>query len=606
MGTRWSDTLALVDRPTGDRRRFAEGALDHRSLPLPLKWQREQNMGHDSSVVVGVIDTLDVDGKGQKVLAGGWFFDDLDPEFERLSADVREALMLATEGVIGPSVDLEPDFDVAVVKAGTDEPLEFEELMELGEDEQIEMLFTRAKIMGATLVSGPAFEHSSTDFKVFADDTSEDDDAKCPEGKVWDPETEKCVDAPADDDEMSAQALVASVIGSTSLPVGDRDRDWSGGGATSRMFDAATGEGGKVNVAQVSRGFLYRDPDADPQTKAAYKLPFADVIDGTLTIVPKGVAAVAGGRGVGAASIPENEKATIRRKTCTLYGKVRSRFSDWPECPFDSSKASAMVASFGQHPEDYKVPAATMFDNPGLAEPTGLTWTDEGHVFGHIALNASCHSGFPDVCITPPESKSDYSWFHRYPIETDDGIIWAGRIIAGGRHADLSKAFDRAVDHYDRLTTAAYVVAGTDEFGIWISGALQPNLPDHVMSILGRRKPSGDWRETSDGLELIEVLALMPGPRELSEPGYPIETHVTNGRQTALVACLGPVSRETSQAPGAPAEIDYSRLGASIVATMREIERTEARREELAAAIRATADEQVAQARVRLAESLEV
>jgi hypothetical protein len=443
MGTRWSDTLALVDRPTGDRRRFAEGALDHRSLPLPLKWQREQNMGHDSSVVVGVIDTLDVDGKGQKVLAGGWFFDDLDPEFERLSADVREALMLATEGVIGPSVDLEPDFDVAVVKAGTDEPLEFEELMELGEDEQIEMLFTRAKIMGATLVSGPAFEHSSTDFKVFADDTSE-----------------------------------------------------------------------------------------------------------------------------------------------------------------DSSKASAMVASFGQHPEDYKVPAAAMFDNPGLAEPTGLTWTDEGHIFGHIALNASCHSGFPDVCITPPESKSDYSWFHRYPIETDDGIIWAGRITAGGRHADLSKAFDRAVDHYDKFTTAAYVVAGTDEFGIWISGALQPNLPDHVMSILGRRKPSGDWRETSDGLELIEVLALMPGPRELSEPGYPIETHVTNGRQTALVACLGPVSRETSQAPGAPAEIDYNRLGASIVATMREIERTEARREELAAAIRATADEQVAQARVRLAAAL--
>ena len=40
------------------------------------------------------------------------------------------------------------------------------------------------------------------------------------------------------------------------------------------------------------------NPDADAQTKGAYSLGFADVINGTLQIVPAGVAACAGGRGV--------------------------------------------------------------------------------------------------------------------------------------------------------------------------------------------------------------------------------------------------------------------------------------------------------------------
>ncbi len=520
-----------------------------------------------------------MDEKSNKVLAEGYFLDTGDPDLERLSDDVAEAMRLAGDGVIGPSVDLEPDMDMALVRKGTDEPIDFDELMELEPDDEVEMLFTRVRIMGATLVSGPAFEHSSTDFQLY-EDTDGDEKDECPEGQGRNDDGD-CVDL----DEL---ALVASVIGSTSLPVGDRALAWSGSAATGRMFDAATSEGGTVNVSQVSRGFLYRDPDADAQTKAAYKLPFADIVDGTLTIVPRGVAATAGGRGVGAASIPDAEKATIRRKICTLYGKVRAKFDDWPDCPFDTSKAAALVASLGQDMPD-KLPSRGFFEDQGLSEPTQLTWDADGRIFGHIALSGTCHAGFGDICHTPPMSAADYRWFHRYPIETDDGIVWAGRISAGGFHAPLTKPFDAAVDHYDDLTTVAYVVAGTDEHGIWVSGALQPDLDDRIMSILGRRKPSGDWRGTSDGLELIEVLALAPGPRELSEPGFPVEVHVSNGVPTALVACLGPVSRETSSESSESAfEIDYGRLGAAVASEIRRYERTEARRAELVAAIAET------------------
>lgn len=126
------------------------------------------------------------------------------------------------------------------------------------------------------------------------------------------------------------RAEAAAVTGSTRLPVAGRDLEWDGAGATRRVFEWADGE-----PARIARAFLYRDPDADPTTQAAYKLGFADVIDGRLAIVPRGVAATAGGRGVDAADIPEGEKSAIRSRICTLYGRIRSEFDDWPACPFD-------------------------------------------------------------------------------------------------------------------------------------------------------------------------------------------------------------------------------------------------------------------------------
>lgn len=125
------------------------------------------------------------------------------------------------------------------------------------------------------------------------------------------------------------RALAAAVTGSTTLPVADRAREWDGAAAMRRVFDWAAGD-----TSRISGAFLWRDPDADPATQAAWKLGFADVIDGTLTMVPRGVAATAGGRGVDSADIPATDKARIRSRICTLYGKIRNQFEDWPPCPF--------------------------------------------------------------------------------------------------------------------------------------------------------------------------------------------------------------------------------------------------------------------------------
>jgi hypothetical protein len=129
------------------------------------------------------------------------------------------------------------------------------------------------------------------------------------------------------------KALAAAVVGSDDLPIAARDLEWDGAGARRRVFEFYT-DGDSVDTEGVARAFLYRDADADPTTMGAYSLGFADVIDGELRIVPRGVAATAGGRGVRAANIPADEVPRIEARICSLYDEIRDEDETWPACPF--------------------------------------------------------------------------------------------------------------------------------------------------------------------------------------------------------------------------------------------------------------------------------
>lgn len=188
------------------------------------------------------------------------------------------------------------------------------------------------------------------------------------------------------------------------------------------------------------------------------------------------------------------------------------------------------------------LPALGAFSLPELDGPTPITWDwTTGQVYGHIATWATCHVGYADVCVTPPREDESYSWFNRFTVETEDGDqITAGRITLGGRHAGLSLGAAAAMTEYDRKTTAAHVRAYPDAYGIVVAGAIEPGLTPADVAVLDRQKVSGDWREIGGTLSLVEVLALSPGPRAHSEPGFPVETHSRNGRQVSLTASLGP------------------------------------------------------------------
>lgn len=244
-------------------------------------------------------------------------------------------------------------------------------------------------------------------------------------------------------------------------------------------------------------------------------------------------------------------------------------------------------------------PDAGLFALPELAGPTPITWDwTNGRVFGHIATWATCHVGFEGVCVTPPREDEAYAWFNRFTVETSDGPISAGRLTLGGRHAGLALSASAAMAAYDGKTTAAHVRAYADAHGIVVAGAIEPGLTASDRAVLDRRKVSGDWREIGGGLSLVEVLALSPGPRAHSEPGFPVvETHSRNGRQVALVASLGPDPAAFRAAPA----LDVEAIVRRTLAAERDEAARLAAREELARTVEADENSRATAARGELA-----
>jgi HK97 family phage prohead protease len=78
---------------------------------------------------------------------------------------------------------------------------------------------------------------------------------------------------------------------SLTLPIGD-DQAWDGAAAQASIFEHVEFDGDKPNSALARKGFLAYDADK-PGEKDAYRLPFAKVIGGRLTVLPSGLRAAA-------------------------------------------------------------------------------------------------------------------------------------------------------------------------------------------------------------------------------------------------------------------------------------------------------------------------
>lgn len=522
MATRFRALAVPVDVSTGDRRRIAEGALTHQQLPMPGRWVREDKGAHDGAVAVASVTDVQADGD-QLWLTGHWFDDVDEKKTPRLSEDVAEAMHLAREGVVGFSVDLD-DIEAVPVRKGTEEAATGDDLINDGD---VELLITKGRMRAATLVNIPAYAETNHTIQFLE---SEDDEA------VSEPD-----DEPNPEPEMAS--ITASVSGDTNLPVGERDVDWDAATATKRIFDAYSDKDGKIDKSKASKAFLWTDGDGSE--RGYYKLPFADIVDGKLTIIPRGVAAAAGGRGVRRTDLPADAKKAIEGKICSLYAKIEKKYDDWPKCPFDRAEAAAKEHA------SLTASIETLFSAAAFIPPIKVNrlmpitydW-DRGIAYGHIAPWGICHEGIPGSCVLAPKDGGDYRQFHAHRIETDEGTVYAGRITAGGRHPDTDDGITahHVRHHHDEMTTVAYVRASEDEFGIFVCGPIVPMLDERTRQILSRRKVSADWRETVDGLSMIEVLALGPGPKALSEPGFPVRVGFAAGRQISLVASLMPAA----------------------------------------------------------------
>lgn len=112
------------------------------------------------------------------------------------------------------------------------------------------------------------------------------------------------------------------------LPLADRQRAWDSDAAIGRVREwaGANGDGDlsdpDVQATYKQAFFWYDSTDAD--LLGSYKLPFADIIDGRLIAVPRGIFAAAGAmRGArGGVFIPQQDRPGIVRNIERYYAKM--------------------------------------------------------------------------------------------------------------------------------------------------------------------------------------------------------------------------------------------------------------------------------------------
>lgn len=226
-----------------------------------------------------------------------------------------------------------------------------------------------------------------------------------------------------------------------------------------------------------------------------------------------------------------------------------------PAAPMDAVAAPAEEQWLYASAAPAKVlPPLEWFAQPDLDRLTPLTISDSGRIFGHIGGRDTCHVGLPG-CVTPPMGHSDYSHFHVAAQEVQGGFtLPVGTLVAGPRHADPQLAFRAAQEHYDDVDArVAKVVAGEDEFGIWVAGWMLPDAKPEAVEVFKSSPVSGDWRWIGGQLELIAVCSV-------NTPGFPVpraRVAFSSGAQRTLVASFGIKPQEGS---GAQSVLAYPSL----------------------------------------------
>lgn len=169
------------------------------------------------------------------------------------------------------------------------------------------------------------------------------------------------------------------------------------------------------------------------------------------------------------------------------------------------------------------LPPAEWFSEP-VDEPEigAITITDEGRFFGYLAPKNVAHRGIRDKRVTVPMGNVDYGvWMNRVTI-ADDGRGGFARVATGPITMDCghASASPRVVgaarrEHYDNsCSIVATVRVGENSRGVWIAGAILPDVtPDQIRRMMACQL-SGDWgphREKPGKRELAGAL-LVPVP----------------------------------------------------------------------------------------------
>lgn len=358
--------------------------------------------------------------------------------------------------------------------------------------------------------------------------------------------TDKTTSAKADhvmrDDQLSE--LAASVTGSVDLPVADRDAEWDGDAATGRVFDWADGDTGKIGQA-----YAYRDDSADPATRGAYKLGYADVVDGVLTIVPRAVSAALGAMNGarGGVDIPADERDAVRERLDAVSAHVAQEL--------DGDDMNDLEASAWTAMRDLPPMPAEWFAEPTAEElPPGGPGVNyaNGRIFGWVAQAGEPHAGFAKKITIDSLGRIDTSHFLRQHFQLDDGTsVKAGAYTMNvGHHRDGAECETSACQFDDTRTVAGIVTVGMNARGMWFSGAAAPWLSEWDRRIFSATQPSYHMKRAPGGGWQLRAVLSVPVPGHSSPL---LASAVIERTQLALTAAAS--MAETDDPPVASATV---------------------------------------------------
>ena len=175
--------------------------------------------------------------------------------------------------------------------------------------------------------------------------------------------------------------------------------------------------------------------------------------------------------------------------------------------PTDAVAAAAYTAP------DLDVFPAEFFSKPELERWTPIHVEANGRVVGYAADWEACYVGRRDKCVTPYRSRTGYADFHQSNVLLDNGDrLRVGRLTVGGGHGKVGHGAQVAKDYYGDVTTCwAFVRAGEDENGIWVSGVVNPSADKEMVRMALNGPPhSAHWEPNEPGAypEMIAIHAV--------------------------------------------------------------------------------------------------
>lgn len=494
---------------TGDGRQFALGALawpDPQDTNLALQWQKEGSHGgqHDNTVNVGWLTSLERDGDRILVTAT------IDTD----STDGAEAARALTKrGRFGVSIvaDNPDDSEIEFVY-----PEECDAALADDSDGELDdipmacfmpkAIFHSGRIRALTIVDVPAF-------------------------------VEAYIEPVASAASLQASGHTFGAVATHETET--TDTDWDGAAQEQKLGDEVTLDSARAMYAWVDETAAVDDTVA----KSACKFPHHEVSDdGTpgaanLTACSAGIGALNGARG--GADVPAGDKQGV-------YDHLAAHLTDAGQEPpppsFVLKAAIAPLIAAAHQITLSDTPPASWFEEPtNLPEVGAIAVTDEGRVYGLLAPRHVAHRSF-EKRVTVPTGNVDYSrWMNRQTIVAGGGRVTTGPITMGCGHAatDPWVSADSSLEHYDNsCSVVATVRIGENSHGVWIAGALLPDVTPHQVARMLACQLSGDWRAHPE----------KPGKREMCGallvpvPGFPVaasaSVRLDHGQ---LVAAAAPV-----------------------------------------------------------------